>query len=236
MDTKSRIVSREEWTAARKALLEREKAFARERDALSAARRELPVVKVDKSYVFEEPSGKRTLADLFEGHRQLLVYHFMFDPSWEEGCRGCSFVADHVGGAVAHLAARGTAFAAVSRAPVEKLEAFKRRMGWSFRWLSSAGSDFNYDFHVSFRPEDAEAKTVEYNYAKRAFQGFDKPGLSAFLREGRSIFHTYSTYERGLEFLINTYSYLDLTHLGRQESDLPFPMAWVRHHDKYAAA
>jgi predicted dithiol-disulfide oxidoreductase (DUF899 family) len=234
MDPKSRIVSREEWTTARKALLEKEKAFTRERDALSAARRELPIVKVDKSYAFEEPTGKRTLADLFEGHRQLIVYHFMFNPSWEEGCRGCSYVADHVGGAVAHLAARGTAFAAVSRAPVAKIEAFKKRMGWSFRWLSSP-DDFNYDFHASFRPEQ-EAKTVEYNYGKRAFEGFDKPGLSAFLRDGGDVFHTYSTYERGLEFLISTYSYLDLTHLGRQERELPFPMAWVRHHDKYEAA
>ena len=236
MSTKNRIVSRKEWTAARKALLEKEKAFTRERDALSAERQALPMVRVEKSYVFDEPSGKAALADLFDGHRQLLVYHFMFDPSWDEGCRGCSYVVDHVGGAVAHLAARGTAFAAVSRAPVAKIEAFKKRMGWSFRWLSSAGSDFNYDFHVSFRPEEAASKTVDYNYGTVPYEGSDKPGLSAFLRDGADVFHTYSTYERGLEFLISTYSYLDLTPLGRQEGDLSFPMAWVRHHDKYVAA
>lgn len=235
MEAKSRIVSREQWTAARKALLEREKAFTRERDALSAARRELPVVKVDRDYVFQEASGKRTLADLFEGNRQLLVYHFMFDPIWDAGCRGCSYVADHVGGALAHLAARGTAFAAVSRAPIAKLEAFKKRMGWSFRWLSSSGSDFNFDYQVSFRRDGARAKTVDYNYAKQSFEESEKPGLSAFLREGGDIFHTYSTYERGLELLIGTYSYLDLTPLGRQEEELPFPMAWVRHHDEYTA-
>jgi predicted dithiol-disulfide oxidoreductase (DUF899 family) len=235
MEAKSRIVSREEWSAARKALLEREKAFTRERDALSAARRELPVVKVDKDYVFQETSGKRTLADLFEGNRQLLVYHFMFDPAWDEGCRGCSYIADHVGGALAHLGARGTAFAAVSRAPIAKLEAFKKRTGWSFRWLSSSGTDFNFDYQVSFRRDGAKAKTVDYNYAKQSFEESERPGLSAFLREGGGIFHTYSTYERGLELLIGTYSYLDLTPLGRQEEELPFPMAWVRHHDDYTA-
>jgi predicted dithiol-disulfide oxidoreductase (DUF899 family) len=235
METKSRIVSREQWTAARKALLEREKAFTRERDALSAARRELPVVKIDKNYVFQDTSGKRTLADLFEGNRQLLVYHFMFDPAWDAGCRGCSYVADHVCGALAHLAARGTAFASISRAPIAKLEAFKKRMGWSFRWLSSSGSDFNFDYQVSFRRDGARAKTVDYNYAKQSFEESEKPGLSAFLREGGDIFHTYSTYERGLDLLIGTYSYLDLTPLGRQEEELPFPMAWVRHHDEYTA-
>ena len=236
MDTKKRIVTREEWTAARKALLAKEKAFTRERDALSAERRELPMVKVDKRYVFEESGGKRALTDLFGGKRQLLIYHFMFDPSWDEGCRGCSLVADHFENAVVHIAARGTAFAAISRAPVAKIEAFKKRMGWTFRWLSSAGTDFNYDFKVSFRPEDGQAKVVEYNYEKRPFEGFDKPGLSAFLRQGDDIFHTYSTYERGLESLISTYSCLDLTPLGRQEEDLPHPMAWVRHHDRYTAA
>lgn len=228
-------VTHEEWVEARKALLEKEKAFTRERDALSAARRALPMVKVEKSYVFEGPSGKRTLHELFEGKRQLIIYHFMFDPSWDEGCKNCSFVADNFEGSIVHLAARDTSFAAVSRAPLAKIEAFKKRMGWSFRWLSSSGTDFNYDYHVSFRPEDVAAKTVEYNYEKKPFPTSEAPGLSVFLREGSDLFHTYSTYERGLDLLINTYNYLDLTPLGRQEEGLPHGMAWVRHHDRYDA-
>jgi len=235
MSTSKPTVTREAWTEARKALLAKEKAFTRERDALSAARRELPMVKVEKSYIFEEPGGKRALADLFEGKRQLVVYHFMFDPSWDEGCKSCSYVADSFGGAIAHLAARDTSFAAISRAPLAKIEAFKKRMGWKFRWLSSSGSDFNYDYNVSFRPEDVAAGTVEYNYEKKPFPVSEAPGLSVFLREGNDIFHTYSTYGRGLDLLISTYNYLDLTPLGRQEEDLPYGMAWVRHHDKYDA-
>jgi predicted dithiol-disulfide oxidoreductase (DUF899 family) len=233
--TRRSVVTREEWVEARKALLAREKAFTRERDALSAARRELPMVKVEKRYVFEESDGKRTLAELFDGKRQLIIYHFMFDPSWDEGCKSCSFVADNFEGSIVHLAARDTSFAAISRAPLAKLEGFKKRMGWTFRWLSSLDTDFNYDYHVSFRPEDVAAQTVEYNYEKKPFSMSEAPGLSVFLREGNDIFHTYSTYARGLDLLINTYNYLDLTPLGRQEQDLPYGMAWVRHHDKYDA-
>lgn len=228
-------VTREEWLQARKALLAKEKSFTRERDALSAARRALPRLKVEKRYVFEGPDGHRALADLFEGKRQLLIYHFMFDPRWDEGCKSCSYVADHFDGTLAHLAARDTSFAVVSRAPLAKLEAFKQRMGWKFRWFSSSGSDFNHDFHVSFRDEDVASNLVEYNYAQRPFPLAEAPGLSVFLREGDALFHTYSTYERGLDLLITTYNLLDLTPLGRQEEGLPYAMAWVRHHDKYGA-
>ncbi|WP_224242783.1 DUF899 domain-containing protein [Hyalangium gracile] len=231
--TRRSEATREEWLEARRALLAREKAFTRDRDALSAARRALPMVKVEKNYVFEEPSGKRTLAELFEGRRQLLVYHFMFDPSWSEGCKSCSLVADSFEASIIHLKARDTSFAVVSRAPLTKIEPFKGRMGWKFRWLSSAGTDFNYDYHVSFPPEDMAANSVEYNYAKRPFPAPEGPGLSVFLREGNDIFHTYSTYERGLDLLITTYNYLDLTPLGRQEEGLPPGMPWLRHHDRY---
>ncbi|MBF5043798.1 DUF899 domain-containing protein [Aggregicoccus sp. 17bor-14] len=226
-------VGREAWLEARKALLAREKAFTRERDALSAARRALPMVRVGKRYVFDGPEGPRTLAELFEGRRQLIVYHFMFGPDWEQGCRSCSYVADNFAGGLVHLAARDTAFAAISRAPLAKLRAFQQRMGWSFRWLSSAGSDFNYDFHVSFRPGELAAKEVEYNYARTSFPHSEAPGVSVFLREGDAVFHTYSTYARGLDLLMNTYNYLDLTPLGRQEDADAGGMAWVRHHDRY---
>jgi predicted dithiol-disulfide oxidoreductase (DUF899 family) len=228
-----KIVSRDEWTAARKALLEKEKEFNRQRDALSAERRKLPCVKVDKAYVFEGPQGRVTLPELFDGRRQLIVYHFMFDPSWEDGCKSCSFVVDNLQGGLAHLAARDVAFAAISRAPLAKLSAFKKRMGWSFRWFSSFDTDFNYDYHVSFRPEDKAAGKVEYNYVSKEFPVSEAPGLSVFLRDGDDVFHTYSTYARGLDLLIGTYNCLDLTPLGRDEAQLSYPMAWVRHHDKY---
>ena len=238
-DTKAtnapRVVSRAEWIEARKTLLAREKDFTRERDALSAARRELPMVKVEKRYVLEDPMGSHELVDLFAGKRQLVLYHFMFNPSWEVGCKSCSYVADNFVGASIHLAARDTAFAVVSRAPLAKIDAYKKRMGWTFRWLSSSGSDFNYDFHVSFRPEDVEAKRAEYNYAPRPFPMSEAPGVSVFLREGGDVFHSYSTYGRGLDLLIGTYNYLDLTPLGRQEAELPQGMSWVRRHDEYEA-
>lgn len=228
------VVSREAWLEARKSFLAREKAFDRERDALSAARRALPRVKVDKPYLFEERSGKRTLSDLFEGRKQLIVYHFMFAPDWEAGCKSCSFVADNFANSIVHLAARDTSFAVVSRAPLEKIEAFQKRMGWKFRWLSSNASDFNFDFHVSFTPQALAEKRVEYNYTEQAWErGSEAPGASVFLREGADILHTYSTYERGLDHLLATYEYLDLTPLGRQEEGLPFPMSWIRHHDRY---
>ncbi len=230
------IVSREQWTMARKALLEKEKAFTRARDALAAERRRLPMVKVDKPYLFEDAKGKHPLAELFGGKPQLLVYHFMFEPGWKEGCTGCSYVSDHFDGSLAHLLQRDTAFVVVSRAPHAMIEAFKKRMGWKFRWLSSAGSDFNYDFSASFRPEDVGNEAVSVNYAGPPKDESPVPGLSAFLVEAGQVFHTYSTYQRGLDPLMNTYNLLDLTPLGRHEEGLTFGMAWVKHHDKYATS
>jgi predicted dithiol-disulfide oxidoreductase (DUF899 family) len=239
--TLSKIVSKDEWLVARKALLANEKAFSKARDALSAARRALPRVKVDKPYAFEGPSGRRTLAELFGAKRQLIVYHFMFDPSWDEGCRSCSLIADHFEGALPHLAARDVAFAAISRAPLAKIMAFQRRMGWQFPWLSSFETDFNYDYGASFRDTD-QAAIAAYNFGTGNFRGrffgsnAEAPGLSVFLRDAGGVFHTYSTYSRGLDILIGAYNYLDLTPLGRQEADLKYGMQWVRHHDRYDGA
>jgi predicted dithiol-disulfide oxidoreductase (DUF899 family) len=227
-----RIVSRDAWTAARKRLLVKEKKFSRQRDALSAERRKLPIVAIEKEYVFQGPEGSRTLADLFEGKRQLLVYHFMFEPDHDEGCPSCSFVADNFASGLVHLAARDTAFAVISRAPLDKIERFKNRMGWNFSWLSSFGTDFNYDFQVTL-----DEKHRVYNYAPVSAQPADRPhegereGLSVFLRDGDRLFHTYSTYQRGIDSFLNTYNFLDLTPLGRQEGD--GIMRWLRHHDKY---
>ncbi|MDC0720462.1 DUF899 domain-containing protein [Nannocystis bainbridge] len=226
-------MSREVWLAARRELLAREKAYTREGDALSAARRALPRVRVDTPYAFAGPDGERSLVELFAGKQQLVVYHFMFDPAWEAGCKSCSFIGDHLSGTVAHLAARDTAFVAVSRAPLAKLLVFRARMGWTFPWVSSAGSRFNYDFHVSFAP--AELAAVDYNYATRPFPHPEAPGISAFVRDGEAVYHTYSSYGRGVEVLMGTYHMLDLTPLGRQEEGLAEPMAWVRHHDRYDA-
>jgi len=233
------VVSRPEWLAARKALLSKEKQATRQRDALSLERRRLPMVRIDKEYVFDGPTGSVRLSDLFEGQPQLIVYHFMFDPSWDEGCPSCSFFADNVAGSLVHLKARDTAFAVVSRAPLSKLESFKKRMGWAFPWYSSIGNDFNYDFHVTL---DEDAGSVEYNYQnvaalKQAGKVWmdELPGLSVFLRNGDDVFHTYSTYQRGLDILIGAYNYLDLTPLGRHEDGLQWAMEWVRHHDKYDA-
>ncbi len=226
------IVSRDEWTAARKRLLVKEKEFNRQRDSLSAERRELPMVRIEKDYVFDGPNGRRTLGDLFEGRRQLLVYHFMFDPEWDEGCPSCSFVADNFAGALVHLNARDTSFAVISRAPLAKIERFRKRMGWEFPWLSSFGTAFNYDFQVTL-----DESHTGYNYAPIAAQpaGYpqegEREGLSVFLRDGDRLFHTYSTYQRGLDPFLNTYNFLDLTPLGRQEED--GIMRWVRHHDRY---
>ncbi len=230
------IVSREQWTLARKALLAKEKAFTRERDALAAERRKLPMVKVDKDYLFEDAAGQHTLPELFAGKPQLLVYHFMFEPGWKEGCPGCSFVCDHFDGALTHVTQRDTAFVAVSRAPLAEIDAFQKRMGWKFRWLSSTKSDFNYDFGVSFRPEDVGNEAVSVNYAGPPRDTSPLPGLSAFLRDGEQVFHTYSTYQRGLDGLINTYNLLDLTPLGRHEEGLKYGMAWLKHHDRYATS
>ena len=212
----------------------KEKEFNRQRDALSAERRKLPMVAIEKGYAFQGPEGRRTLAELFEGQRQLLVYHFMFEPDHDEGCPACSFVADNFASGLVHLAARDTAFAVISRAPLDKIDRFKKRMGWTFPWLSSFGTDFNYDFGVTL-----DKKHAEYNFAPVSAQpaGYqhegEREGLSVFLRDGDRVFHTYSTYQRGLDSFLNTYNFLDVTPLGRQEED--GIMGWVRHHDKSEA-
>jgi predicted dithiol-disulfide oxidoreductase (DUF899 family) len=231
-----RIVSRDEWTRERKALLAKEKEFTRARDRLSAERRALPWVKVDKDYVFDTPQGKKTLFDLFDGRSQLIVYHFMLGPGWEEGCPSCSYLADHFDGAVIHLAQRDVTFVAISRAPLAEIEAFKRRMGWHFPWVSSFANDFNFDFHVSFK-ENEVGKTAEYNYERQEVDSDEMPGASVFYKdETGTVFHTYSTYARGLDILVGAYNFLDLTPKGRDEDELPWTMAWVRHHDKYEGA
>lgn len=228
------VVSREEWLAARRQHLIHEKAFTRERDKLSAERRALPWVKIEKPYRFQGPNGELTLADLFGGRSQLIIYHFMFGPGWTEGCDGCSFLSDHIDGANQHLAHHDVAVVAVSRAPFAEFQPFKRRMGWAFDWVSSEGYDFNYDFGVSFKPEDTAAGKATYNYEKTDTTEGELPGLSVFYRnEAGDIFHTYSTYARGLDILVGTYNYLDLTPKGRNEDEI---MDWVRHHDKYEEA
>jgi predicted dithiol-disulfide oxidoreductase (DUF899 family) len=232
-----KIVSSSEWLAARKALLIQEKEFTKKRDALSAARRSLPWVKVEKTYVFEGPAGKVTLADLFNGKSQLLVYHFMLGPGWVQGCPSCSYLADHFDGATVHLAQRDAVLAVVSRAPFAEIEAYKKRMGWRFPWVSSNANDFNYDYRVSFRPDEQARGEVEYNYAMGKFPSEEAPGISAFIKdEAEDIFHTYSAYARGLDILIGTYNFLDLVPKGRDEGTLPWTMAWVRRHDEYDAA
>jgi predicted dithiol-disulfide oxidoreductase (DUF899 family) len=229
-----RVVSQEEWLTARKQLLRKEKEFTRLRDQLSAERRELPWIRVDKEYVFDGPGGKETLADLFEGRSQLLVYHFMFGPGWEQGCPSCSFVSDHIDGANWHLPHRDVTLLAVSRAPLSQIEAFKKRMGWRFKWVSSYGNDFNHDFHVSFTPDEMARGEVYYNYAMTEFDSEEAPGLSAFYKDpSGTVFHTYSAYARGLDMLIGAYNYLDLAPNGRDEAALEWSMAWVRHHDRY---
>ena len=232
-----KIVSRDEWLTARKAHLAEEKAFTRTRDALSRHRRELPWVKVDKSYLFEGPNGKETLADLFGAKSQLIVYHFMLGPDWEEGCPSCSLLADHFDGIVIHLAQRDVAFVVVSRAPLARIETFKKRMGWHFKWVSSFGSDFNYDYHVSASPDEKATGKVSYNYEVTEFPSEERPGASVFFKDAAGdIFHTYSTYGRGLDMLIGAYNFLDLAPKGRDEEGLPWGMAWVRHHDRYEGA
>lgn len=229
-----KIVSQEEWLAARKKLLAKERQLTHERDAIAAERRRLPWVKVEKDYVFDSPAGKKTLTDLFDGKSQLIIYHFMFGPDWKEGCPSCSFNMDHIGGALVHLAQRDVSFAAVSRAPSSKIEEFKKRMGWRFAWVSSFGTDFNYDFHVSFTPEEVARGKVNYNFDLVEFPSAEAPGISVFYRDKNgTVFHTYSAYARGTENVLNTYNYLDFVPKGRDEEGLYFPMAWVRHHDRY---
>ena len=228
-----KTVSRELWLAARKALLAKEKAFSHQRDELARERRALPRVKIEKDYVFDAPQGRRTLAELFGTKSQLIVYHFMLGPGWDAGCKSCSFLADHFEGALPHLAARDVSFVAVSRAPLVEIEAFRKRMGWKFPWLSSHGSDFNYDFHVSRRKEDI-GKQLEYNYALGEARMEELPGASVFCRDAQgAVFHTYSTYARGLDIMLGAYNWLDIVPKGRDEDGLEFTMAWVRHHDKY---
>ncbi|UVJ42237.1 thioredoxin family protein [Pseudomonas sp. LS1212] len=225
------VVSREQWLLARKQLLLNEKAFTHQRDELSAARRALPWVRIDKHYVFEGPAGQLTLADLFGGRSQLAIYHFMFAKGWTEGCPGCSFLADHFDGANLHLANHDVALVAVSHAPFAEFQAFKRRMGWQFDWVSSHGSSFNEDFQVSASAENVAAGEFIYNYEPNTGEEPELPGLSVFYRnESGEIFHTYSTYARGLDILVGAYNFLDLMPLGRNEGGT---MDWVRHHDKY---
>lgn len=227
----NKVVSREEWRAARVALLEQEKALTRARDALNAARLALPWVKVEKAYRFDTERGPETLAELFRGRSQLLVQHFMFGPDWEEGCVGCSLWADHISATLPHLAAKDITYVAVSRAPLDRLLAFRARMGWAFDWASSLGSDFNRDFGVTFTEADV-ATGAEYNWRLVQSTG-ELPGNSSFYRDAEgTVFHTYSAYARGAEEVASTYMLLDIAPLGRNESG-PQPMAWVRHHDRY---
>jgi predicted dithiol-disulfide oxidoreductase (DUF899 family) len=235
MEVNREVVSEAEWLVARKDLLTREKEFSRQRDALSAARRNLPMVKIDKNYVFEGPDGKETLAELFDGRNQLIVYHFMLGPDWEEGCKSCSYLADHFDGANWHLPYRDVTFVVISRAPLSKLESYKKRMGWRFKWLSSHGNDFNFEYHVSFTKDDEAKGKVYYNYGMGEFISDELPGLSVFYKDKKGdVFHTYSSYARGLDILVGTYNLLDLTPLGRQEKKGE-GMDWVRRHDQYPA-
>jgi predicted dithiol-disulfide oxidoreductase (DUF899 family) len=228
-----RVVSHGQWVTERAAFLAKEKEFTRVRDELSRQRRALPWVRVEKPYVFHGPNGEETLGELFERRSQLLVYHFMFGPEMKEGCRSCSWVADHFDATLPHLAARDVTLVVVSRAQLPKLDAFKRRMGWRFKWVSSYGSDFNFDFGVSFTDAQRASGVLPYNYGTIEYTGAEKEGASVFAKEGGDVFHTYSTYGRGVEALMGTYSYLDLVPKGRGEEGLDFPMAWVRHHDCY---
>jgi predicted dithiol-disulfide oxidoreductase (DUF899 family) len=229
-----KVVSHAEWIAARKNFLNKEKEFSRLRDELSRQRRELPWEKVEKKYVFEGPRGKETLSDLFGGRSQLIVYHFMLGPGWNEGCPGCSFVSESVDGAVVHVAQRDITLLAVSRATLPEIEAFKKRMGWRFKWVSSFGNEFNFDYHVSFTKDEVTKGEGYYNYEVSRSIGEERPGASVFYKnEKGELFHTYSTYERGLDMLIAAYNYIDLTPKGRDESGLNHPMDWLRHHDRY---
>ena len=232
--TTHRVVSHEQWIEARKQHLAREKEFTRLRDQLSQARRDLPWEKVDKAYVFEAPEGKVSLADLFAGRSQLIVQHFMFDPSWDEGCKSCSFWVDNFNGVDVHLNHRDVSFVLVSRASLATLEAYRRRMGWSVRWVSSLHTDFNRDYHVSFSPEERETGRAYYNYAAGSFPAPEAPGLSVFHRDADGVvYHTYSCYARGLDMLNGAYHLLDLVPKGRDEAGQAYTMEWLRHHDRY---
>ena len=228
------IATQGEWLAARKKLLIKEKEFTRLRDQLSEERRNLPWVRVDKPYTFDGPNGKETLADLFDGRSQLVVKHFMFGPDWTDGCVGCSFEMDHMDGIVVHLEHHDVTYIAVSRAPLPRLEAFRQRMGWRFKWVSSYGSDFNYDFHVSFRPDEIASGKAYYNYEPRDVGIDELSGRSVFYRdEAGNVFHTYSSFARGGEIGLGGYAVLDITPKGRNETINGNMTDWVRHHDRY---
>jgi predicted dithiol-disulfide oxidoreductase (DUF899 family) len=231
------VVSHEEWLKARKGFLAREKELTHLRDALASERRELPWERVEKHYIFENDEGKRCLEEFFDGSGQLIVYHFMMGPGWVEGCPSCSFLADQFDSIRPHMLARDINLVAVSRAPWKEIAAFKKRMGWKFPWYSSFGTDFNRDFGVSFTKEEVESGKSKYNYTVQQFPSEEAPGASVFAKnEAGELFHTYSTYGRGLDMMLNAYNFIDLTPKGRDEKGLPWPMAWVRHHDKYEAA
>jgi predicted dithiol-disulfide oxidoreductase (DUF899 family) len=233
----SRIVSQQEWLTARKTLLEKEKALMREADRLAAERRGLPCLKIEKSYSFETEQGHKTLAELFDGRGQLIVHHLMHGPDWKAACPGCSFQAEHIDGPARHLPHHNVTIVAVSRAPLAKIRAYKSRMGWRFEWVSSFGSDFNYDFHVSFTKEQIEQRRIDYNFGTittdARYLSEELPGLSVFAKEeGGNVLLTYSTYARGLDMLLGTHHYLDLTAEGRNETEYP---GWPRRHDEYPA-
>jgi predicted dithiol-disulfide oxidoreductase (DUF899 family) len=228
-----KVVSQKKWLAARKALLVKEKKFTHLREQLAQQRRQLPWVKVEKEYIFDGPKGRETLSDLFDEKSQLVVYHFMFGPDWEEGCSHCSFWADHYDGMGVHLNQRDVSFVAVSRAPLAEILPFKKRMGWGFKWVSSFGGDFNYDFHVAFRPEDIEKGAVFYNYETVAMDMTDREGISVFYKDKKGdLFHTYATFARGIDMVNTTYQILDLVPKGRDENPED-PQDWVRYHDRY---
>jgi len=228
------VISREEWIEARRQHLAREKELTRLRDQVSQERRALPWVRVSEPYVFDGPDGKESLADLFEGRSQLIVQHFMFDPSWDEGCKSCSFWVDNFDGIVVHLNHRDVSFALVSRAPIATLQAYRRRMGWRVKWVSSLHTTFNRDYHVSFTAEERETRQAYYNYANGSFPAPEAPGVSVFHKDGDgAIYHTYSCYSRGLDTLNGTYQLLDLVPKGRDEAGLSYTMEWLRHHDRY---
>jgi len=229
-----KIVSRDDWLSARMEHLAKEKELTRQRDRLSQDRRELPWVKVDKEYLFDGPKGKETLAELFEGRSQLIIYHFMYGPDWAEGCPSCSFWADNFNDSVVHLNHRDITLIAVSRAGLDTLEAYKKRMGWSFKWVSSFENDFNRDYHVSFTSDEMKNGEMNYNFRITQFPSEEAPGISVFYRdEEGNVFHTYSCYARGLDMLNVAYHYMDLVPKGRDESNLPYSMAWLRRHDSY---
>lgn len=228
-----RVVSEKQWLAARKGLLAKEKKFTRLRDELNRQRRNLPWVKVEKKYVFDGPDGRETLAELFDGKGQLIVYHFMFGPGWGVGCPHCSFWADHFEGTQAHLAQRDTTLVVCSRASWKEIRPFQKRMGWKFKWVSSAGSDFNFDRHVSFTPAEIRSGTLDYNYGRLKMKIDEREGVSAFCRDKKGdVYHTYSAYARGIDMLNTTYHFLDLTAKGRDENP-DAPQDWVRYHDRY---